>query len=285
MAPKRLVAWLLVGWVLAGCGKGKESAGAGDSTAVDLAALRARRDSVKQASAAADSLAQARYAACTDSVTAELKKTADGRKKLATEPPAGMVRPEFVSACGKPPATGPTPTVEAAAPAAGPALTPKQQQVARADSLRRAREQAKTDSATRASAAAQADSIRQSQSDSVRQDSIQLVRETQILRETFSFSGGARDPFISLIKSARAGPEFADLLLVGIYLDLRYANNSVAIVRDRSSNRRYKLRVGDQIGRLRVSQIRQLDVVFTVEDFGFERQETLSLRKREVETP
>jgi hypothetical protein len=30
-----------------------------------------------------------------------------------------------------------------------------------------------------------------------------------------------------------------------------------------------------------VAQIRPKDVVFTIEDFGFERQETLSLRKQE----
>jgi hypothetical protein len=32
---------------------------------------------------------------------------------------------------------------------------------------------------------------------------------------------------------------------------------------------------------MRVAQIRQRDVVLTVEDLGFERQETLSLPKRE----
>ena len=47
--------------------------------------------------------------------------------------------------------------------------------------------------------------------------------------------------------------------------------------------RRFRLRIGDQLGRLTVAQIRQKDVVFIVEDFGFERQETLSLPKREVE--
>ena len=36
-----------------------------------------------------------------------------------------------------------------------------------------------------------------------------------------------------------------------------------------------------QIGRLRVTQIRPKDVVFTIQDFGYERQETLSLRKQE----
>ena len=49
--------------------------------------------------------------------------------------------------------------------------------------------------------------------------------------------------------------------------------------------KRHKLRVGDQLGRARLVQIRPRDAVFTIRDFGFERQETLSLRKQEVETP
>ena len=57
------------------------------------------------------------------------------------------------------------------------------------------------------------------------------------------------------------------------------------MLREKQSGKRYKLRTGDQIGRLRVAQIRTKDVVFTVEDFGFERQETLSLRKQEEVTP
>ena len=35
----------------------------------------------------------------------------------------------------------------------------------------------------------------------------------------------------------------------------------------------------------KLTQIRARDAVFTIQDFGFERQETLSLRKQEVETP
>jgi hypothetical protein len=34
-----------------------------------------------------------------------------------------------------------------------------------------------------------------------------------------------------------------------------------------------------------LTQIRARDAVFTIQDFGFDRQETLSLRKQEVETP
>jgi hypothetical protein len=109
--------------------------------------------------------------------------------------------------------------------------------------------------------------------------------ESAVLRETFAYGGASRDPFASLIKSAHAGPEIADLQLVGIYEDLRYSGNSIAVLRDKTSGKRYKLRQGEQVGRLRVTQIRPKDVVFTIQDFGYERQETLSLRKQEVETP
>jgi hypothetical protein len=104
-------------------------------------------------------------------------------------------------------------------------------------------------------------------------------------RETYSYSGGSRDPFESLLDMATSGPELPDLQLVAIYQDLAYNSNSVAVLRDRTDNRRFKLRVGDELGRLKVAQIRQKDVVFIVEDFGFERQETLSLTKQEEQTP
>jgi hypothetical protein len=106
--------------------------------------------------------------------------------------------------------------------------------------------------------------------------------ESSVYRETFAYSGASRDPFASLIKSANVGPELADLQLVGIYEDLRYSGNSIAVLRERTaSGKRYKLHQGEQLGRLRVAQIRSKDVVFTVEDFGYTRQETLSLRKQE----
>ncbi len=109
--------------------------------------------------------------------------------------------------------------------------------------------------------------------------------ETSLLRETFTYSGAPRDPFVSLIKTANVGPELSDLLLVAIYQDLRYSGNSVAVLRDKANGKRYKLRPGDQIGRLRVARIGAKDVVFAIQDFGYERQETLSLRKQEDLTP
>ncbi|MGH7517613.1 MAG: hypothetical protein ACREOC_09105 [Gemmatimonadales bacterium] len=117
-------------------------------------------------------------------------------------------------------------------------------------------------------------------------DSLGADSEASLLRETFAYAGAPRDPFASLIKTAHAGPELGDLQLVGIYEDLRYSGNSIAILREKSKEgKRHKLRVGDQLGRLRVTQIRPKDVVFTIQDFGYERQETLSLRKQEDLTP
>ena len=107
----------------------------------------------------------------------------------------------------------------------------------------------------------------------------------EVQREVFAYSGGPRDPFASLMNLKAVGPELGNLQLVGIYLDLRSADNSVAVLREKDSGKRYKLHPGDQLGRMQVVQIGAKDVVFRIEDFGYERQETLSLRKQEDMTP
>lgn len=300
MAPdamrRLLVATTLVS--LAACG-GKKT----EVPAVDMAALKARRDSLHQV-AVKDSVARVRFTTCSDSILAVVRKTAAGKKRLASAP-AGLIHPEVLTACGKPPAA-PVPVamtdsstkpaapgaksdttkklVAAPPPAATkPGLTPQQQQVMRTDSLRLVREQVRADSLKQVAVKQREDSLVRAKADSIRGDSIRVARETEVSRETFTYAGGARDPFQSLISTDRVGPEFNDLLLVGVYLDLRRAGNSVAVLRDKANQKRYKLRVGDRLGRLKVAQIRQTDVVFTVEDIGFERQETLSLRKKEPE--
>ncbi len=116
-------------------------------------------------------------------------------------------------------------------------------------------------------------------------DSIRKAREIEVMRETFAYSGGSRDPFASLLNTSATGPEIGSLDLVGVYQDLRNSTNSVVVLREKATAKRHKLRVGDQLGRARLVQIRPRDAVFTIRDFGFERQETLSLRKQEVETP
>ncbi|HEX5386974.1 MAG TPA: hypothetical protein VFW66_09765 [Gemmatimonadales bacterium] len=120
--------------------------------------------------------------------------------------------------------------------------------------------------------------------DSAAVDSLNDPAETQVAREMFAYSGAPRDPFASLIKSAHVGPELSDLQLVAIYEDMYSPAGSVAVLRDKTDGKRHKLRSGDQLGRLRVTQIRAKDVVFTIQDFGVERQETLSLRKQEDAT-
>ena len=116
-------------------------------------------------------------------------------------------------------------------------------------------------------------------------DSIRKAREIEVMRETFAYTGGSRDPFASLLNTSATGPEIGSLDLVGVYQDLRNSSNSVVVLRDKATTKRYKLRVGHQLGRARLVQIRPRDAVFTIRDFGYERQETLSLRKQEVETP
>jgi len=116
-------------------------------------------------------------------------------------------------------------------------------------------------------------------------DSVRKAKEIEMSRETFAYTGAPRDPFNSLFNLAKSGPEVADLQLVGIYQNLRSPSASVAVFRERDGGKRHKLRAGDQLGRSRVVQIRDRDVVFMIEDFGFERQDTLSLRKQEDVLP
>ncbi len=136
---------------------------------------------------------------------------------------------------------------------------------------------------TPAADTAAADTV--SQDEAAVADSIRKAREIEVMRETFAYSGGSRDPFASLLNTSATGPEIGSLDLVGVYQDLRNSTNSVVVLREKATAKRHKLRVGDQLGRARLVQIRPRDAVFTIRDFGFERQETLSLRKQEVETP
>lgn len=100
-------------------------------------------------------------------------------------------------------------------------------------------------------------------------------------RELFRYSGGSRDPFESLIQTNRVGPMIEDLRVVSIAYDARYGN-SVAIVRAARDPKPLRVRRGDTIGNMRVIQIRQYEVVFQIEEFGFERQQVLTLRRPEV---
>ncbi len=105
---------------------------------------------------------------------------------------------------------------------------------------------------------------------------------TRLVREQYSYEGGGRDPFLSLLKSGDIRPLLSDLRLVGIYYDTRYPVRSVAVLRDVTNSKIYRVKPGDIIGRLKTTAIRPREIVFTVQEFGFERQETLSLARQEV---
>ncbi len=98
-----------------------------------------------------------------------------------------------------------------------------------------------------------------------------------INREVFSYEGnGRRDPFVSLMNTSDLKPLLTDLKLVGVAYDPR-GQNSVAVLRDITSRDQYKVRVGQMIGRMRVAAIQPKAVIFTIEEFGYSRQELLPI--------
>jgi len=286
---------LLVALALAGCSRfsNKEEQEAKASEA-KLAVLRARTDSLRKARHLADSLAQVRQAACVDSVKIQLTRSAAFNKpkkikksKKQQTPPMSdeAMLTQAQAACGSDAsvsqpsvAVQPAPAPAPAAPAkadAQPMPAPAQTDSSKA---RVADAAVPSSSPQTAATAAATDSL-------IWADSVRKAKEIEMSRETFSYGGAARDPFISLLNLAKSGPELADLQLVGIYQNLRNPSGSVAVFREKEGGKRHKLRAGDQVGRSRLVQIRDRDVVFMIEDFGFERQETLSLRKQEDVIP
>jgi type IV secretory pathway VirB10-like protein len=273
---------------------------------VNMAALRARTDSLRKARHVTDSLIQVRFTACADSVRADmtkvLMKAKKKRKKQASAPSEDLIGAQVQMACThdlsvpqttvattnpapaqpvdsvktQAPAAKPTPAHPVALPASAPAAPA---QPAPAPAQPAPAQPAPTSVAT------QPDSAAPQGQDPAWADSVRKAKEMEMSRETFAYSGAPRDPFNSLLNAAKSGPEVADLQLVGIYQNLQSPNGSVAVFREKDGGKRHKLRSGDQLGRSRLMQIRDRDVVFMIEDFGFERQDTLSLRKQEVVTP
>ena len=101
--------------------------------------------------------------------------------------------------------------------------------------------------------------------------------EVLINRETYAYPGnGRRDPFVSLMNTEELRPLLGDLKLVAVALDPT-GRNSVAVLRDMSTKEQYRVKVGQEIGRMRVAAIHAKDVVFGIEEFGYSRQETLAM--------
>jgi hypothetical protein len=99
-----------------------------------------------------------------------------------------------------------------------------------------------------------------------------------IMREEYAYSrDGRRDPFYSLLATSELRPTIGDLRLTGILFD-RAGKRSVATLRDVSANNvQYRVFVGSTLGRMRVAAIRMKAVIFTIDEFGTSRQDSLFL--------
>ena len=101
--------------------------------------------------------------------------------------------------------------------------------------------------------------------------------EVLINRESYSYPGaGRRDPFVSLMNTEEIRPLIGDLKLVAIAFDAT-GRNSVAVLRDIGTKEQYRVKVGQQIGRMRVAAIHEKEVVFGIEEFGYSRQESVAM--------
>ena len=96
-------------------------------------------------------------------------------------------------------------------------------------------------------------------------------------REVFAYEpSGRRDPFVTLMTVGELRPMISDLAISGILIDPT-GRNSVAVLRDVSSKEQYRVKVGQQLGRMRVARITQKAVTFTIEEFGYSRQQELAM--------
>lgn len=103
------------------------------------------------------------------------------------------------------------------------------------------------------------------------------VPEVLINRESYAYPrNGRRDPFVSLMNTEELRPLLGDLKLVAVALDPT-GRNSVAVLRDVTTKEQYRVKVGQEIGRMRVAAIHQKSVVFGIEEFGYSRQESLAM--------
>jgi hypothetical protein len=99
----------------------------------------------------------------------------------------------------------------------------------------------------------------------------------QVTREVYLYDDGRRrDPFFSLILTEDLRPLLSDLKLVGVLYEPS-GRRSVAIFRDVLTNAQYRVQTGMPLGRMRVAQIKPKGVLFTIDEFGLSRQDSLML--------
>ena len=104
-----------------------------------------------------------------------------------------------------------------------------------------------------------------------------LAKLPPVTRETFGYdAAGRRDPFYSLILTDDLRPLLSDLKLVGVLYEPS-GRRSVAIFRDVLTNAQYRVQTGAALGRMRVAEIKRRGVIFTIDEFGLSRQDSLMM--------
>jgi len=95
-------------------------------------------------------------------------------------------------------------------------------------------------------------------------------------REVFSYPGdGRRDPYTPLVGKNDLGPRFEDLSIRGII----FSPSAESMVLLTDGKRTYRKHRGEMVGNARVVQISPTRVIFSVNNFGVWRQESLELKK------
>ena len=79
-----------------------------------------------------------------------------------------------------------------------------------------------------------------------------------------------------MLSTGELRPAFNDLKLVAVAYDPT-GRKSVAVMRDVSTKDQYRVKVGQTLGRMRVAQIHPKSVTFTIDEFGYSRQDVLTL--------
>ncbi len=103
-------------------------------------------------------------------------------------------------------------------------------------------------------------------------------------REVFTYVPREIDPFTSPIESGAIRPLVADLRLVGVIYDPA-GRNSVAVLRDMSIQppQQYRAKIGQMLGRAKVAQIKPQEIVLSIEEYGFSRQEIIKLNTQQTQ--
>jgi hypothetical protein len=98
-----------------------------------------------------------------------------------------------------------------------------------------------------------------------------------IMREVYDYdAAGRRDPFLSLLSSDDLRPAVSDLKLVNIIFD-ESGRRPIAVMRDVLTNTQYRVTTGSTLGRLKVALIKRRAVIFSIEEFGLNRLDSLVL--------